>query len=118
MSRYSLLTPKRPDAECWPGDVVKDTFNALATATGAVLPYPETCLVTEIGRVESASFRFNTSAVGDDQPLDSPRRWQMFLHQRLSVGAQIVDDRGLFISAADFFDLAGFAALPGHGGST
>ncbi|GAA5501090.1 hypothetical protein Dxin01_00821 [Deinococcus xinjiangensis] len=111
--RYFLMTPKRPDAERWPKDVVKDTSNALAAATGAPLPYPEVCLQTEIGR-EWCGFLFNWSAYIDGLALNTRDRWVNFLYERVAVGAFICTEERARVSLDEFLCKIGVAALAGH----
>ena len=113
--RYILLTPKRPDADRWPRDVVKDTFNALAAASGAALPYPEACLRLDIGRLrQGEAFQFNWSACPDGECLNSPAKWQAFLQGRVAGGAIIVTEDAQGCALSDFLRHVDVAATLGR----
>lgn len=107
MRTVFLITPVRPREDDSPERIRQSTMNCLAAAAGRPFPYPEACLVLEVGRRIGGQFEFHSSVVtGDGVPLYSPGAWVTFLRERCEAGSVLCSEDGVT------FSLDAFLALP------
>ena len=107
MRTVFLITPVRPREDDSPGRIRQSTMNCLAAAAGRPFPYPEACLVLEVGRRIGDQFEFRSSTVTEQGvPLYSPGAWVTFLEERCAAGSVLCSEDGAT------FTLGAFLALP------
>ncbi|EYB66401.1 hypothetical protein DEIPH_ctg139orf0127 [Deinococcus phoenicis] len=107
MQTVFLITPVRPREDDSPERIRQSTMNCLAAAAGRPFPYPEACLVLEVGRRIASQFEFRSSVVTEDGvPLSSPGAWVTFLKERCAAGSVLCSEDG------STFTLGAFLTLP------
>lgn len=107
MRTVFLITPVRPREDDSPERIRQTTMSCLAVAAGRRFPYPEACLVLEVGQRIGDQFEFHFGVVTEDGvPLYSSGAWVTFLGERCAAGSVLCSED------STTFTLGAFLALP------